>query len=127
MPKTTKEYLAEMRALIADYDNWCYGHHAENREGLRVPVLSEDACRFCVDGAAIRVCGSPNTQGYNDVITALDAVTAEKYKVFCVMLNDMEGEALFHLARSASDEDVHKAAHAAVLECIDLAMQQVEA
>ena len=49
-----RELLGEARRLIADRERWCGGALARDVRGREVLPESDDACRWCVEGAMHR-------------------------------------------------------------------------
>lgn len=49
-----REILSCVKDLLSDPDRWLKGHMAVNDDGYRVDPKSEDACRWCLAGAALR-------------------------------------------------------------------------
>ena len=53
--KTQIKYLEKARDLIADKKRWCQGANAKTADGLTVGTKSENAERFCAQGAVMKV------------------------------------------------------------------------
>lgn len=47
--------LTGVRALLADPNAWCQGANARRADGLSTGVRHEDACKWCVNGALLKV------------------------------------------------------------------------
>lgn len=72
--KSIADVLNEAADLVEH--GWCQGHFAFDADGHEVHWRSNDACRFCLDGALMRVRGDGATyalRGWVAVALGLDA------------------------------------------------------
>jgi hypothetical protein len=58
MAETVLDALIKARTLIADIKNWTQRQGARAINGRPVPITSDLACRWCAEGALLKVTGS---------------------------------------------------------------------
>jgi hypothetical protein len=74
----TVEILEKARELISDESRWTKGEFAINAKGEFVDIMSPEACKFCADGALMRVAtgeGGLRDKNYGRAFKKLCAVT----------------------------------------------------
>ena len=98
--------LRAVRALIEDPARWCQGSWAKDAAGQGVDEESPTACRWCLDGAALKV-SRHTARMHGDLWNVLSRAAKDLGYVGHMALND-------------------EADHATVLRCIDLAISQTD-
>jgi hypothetical protein len=105
-----KACLEAARAQIADFSNWTQGVHARGSDGSPRSLISPQACKWCADGALLKVCGSTDNGFYRETSRLLDNATHDLYRHSFVNVNDSERP---------------EVSHAMILRAFDLAIANV--
>ena len=88
---SVKQYLNDIRDLIKDEKHWIQqGCYARDRNGFECDPDSVDACKWCLQGALIRVMGIDYITSIGvDVHSAIcDALVEHKVVMDLVLFND---------------------------------------
>ncbi len=77
------QYVTQAIELISDPERWCKGSNAKDACGIRTGITSENACKWCGEGALIKFGGSKLQDEINNFCQL-------KYSVLIAGINDCD-------------------------------------
>lgn len=78
---TTLEILQKAKELIKEREFWIKGSNATDSDRNAIAIMSPSACRFCMNGALLRITGFDGQEairGYDNARRALYDVLGEE-------------------------------------------------